>query len=156
MDPGPRPNGTKWAGTRAQWDQMGRDPGPMGTCVPKMMAVYTWWLPGPMLYYKYIYIYIYIYDFIKVTPYHKPLPRETLANSELYVLPAYREDTGRIPEGYRKDTGRRQVTRQASLGIHSESTRHVLGNSGKMSGKHPHCALHVRVHISGLWLPPQT
>ena len=57
--------------------------------------------------------------------------------------------TGRIPEGYRKDTGRRQVTRQASLGIHSESTRHVLGNSGKMSGKQPHCALHVRVLAGG-------
>ena len=90
-------------------------------------------------------VYIYIYDFTKITPYHKPLPRESLANSELYVLPAYR-----------KDTGRRQVTRQASLGIHSESTRHVLVNSGNMSGKQPHCALHVRVHISGLWLPAQT
>ena len=57
--------------------------------------------------------------------------------------------TGRIPEGYRKDTGRRQVTRQASLGIHSESTRHVLVNSGNMSGKQPHCALHVRVLAGG-------
>ena len=28
--PGPGPNGTKWAGARAQWIQMGRDPGPNG------------------------------------------------------------------------------------------------------------------------------
>ena len=50
----------------------------------------------------YMYIYIYIYDFIKVTPYPELLPRRSSLNSELYVLPAYRKDTGRIPEGHRK------------------------------------------------------
>ena len=34
--------------------------------------------------------------------YPKLLPRGSSLNSELYVLPAYRKDTGRIPEGYRK------------------------------------------------------
>ena len=57
--------------------------------------------------------------------------------------------TGRIPEGYRKDTGRRQVTRQVSLGIHSESGRHVLVNAGNMSSKQAHCAVHVRVLVGG-------
>ena len=47
-------------------------------------------------------LYIYIYDFIKVTPYPKPLPRWLSLNSELMFYP----HTGRIPEGHRKDTGR--------------------------------------------------
>ena len=71
-------------------------------------------------------IYIYVYDFIKVTPYHKPLPRESLANSELYVLPAYRKDTGRIPEGA-KSLGKR----------HSESTQDPLGTSSLTQGTRP-------------------
>jgi hypothetical protein len=52
--------------------------------------------------YIHTYMYIYIYDFTKVTPCPKLSPRGSSLNSELYVLPAYRKDTGRMPEGHRK------------------------------------------------------